>query len=138
MNEHVAILTGEEDVANQTFEAVISKENRLISREVTIEFSVTQPARIDFRTTQLQKIENVNEANLQVWEGVMQQVDCSEAFHIWLGPGSSNDNIRFNTIIIGSPINPFQASIGQNSCFINTVKLWPRLLGSDQHINRVL
>ena len=67
VNQHIAIRASEEDVANQPFKAMISEEDRFVGGEVAVEFSITQTARIDFRTAQLQQVNHVNEANLQIW-----------------------------------------------------------------------
>ncbi len=55
-----------EDITDQTFKAVEGKDDRLVFSEVHIKFIIAQTTWVNFRASEFQQVNNIDEADLEV------------------------------------------------------------------------
>src|SRR5262249_60480830 len=88
------------------------ENDRLIYREQRVKVRIRQSVRMFCTGLHLEKIDNVNETNLDVREFLSQQHGCGERLLRGYVPCTCHHDVRFDTLVINRPI-PNDDTLGE-------------------------
>ena len=132
---NVVVVTVKEQALDHVTETVPCEDNWLVSREVTVEFFVSQTFSVLVRRHQLHDFNNVDVTNLQFWEVVVQNVDSCQSFFSWFRTSRYEDNIWFCALVSRCPVNVAQTVVNDVSSFVDGEPLQTWVLGRNEDVD---
>ena len=98
------VLAGVGQAVNQPGISVEVEDDRLVGSEQRIEIRIRQPVRMFRARLQLEKVDHVDETDLQVREFLAQQRRCGERLLCRDIAGGSHDQVRLATLVVTGPV----------------------------------